>query len=135
MFEKPRRGRQARNFTTNVPKILILKSSSEQIFSENCRWVPLTFGVDGWLIGMQLVVEFIVSSQRRLVRKDGKHESCKQRCCSLCWKLPDRAQSFGFCLQFGQQVQTDRSAIEREKEKVGGRPAKLNEKKGDEDLK
>ena len=41
MFENPRRGRQARNFTANVPKILDLKSSSEQIFSENCRWVPL----------------------------------------------------------------------------------------------
>jgi len=26
----------------NVPKILDLKSSSEQIFSKNCRWVPLT---------------------------------------------------------------------------------------------
>ena len=32
MFENPKRGRQARNFTTNVPKILDLKSSSEQIF-------------------------------------------------------------------------------------------------------
>ena len=32
MFENPRRGRQARNFTRNVPKILDLKSSSEQIF-------------------------------------------------------------------------------------------------------
>ena len=41
MFENPRRGRQAINFTTNAPKILDLKSSSEQIFSENCRWVPL----------------------------------------------------------------------------------------------
>ena len=41
MFENPKRGRQARNFTTNVPKILDLKSSSEQIFSENGRWVPL----------------------------------------------------------------------------------------------
>ena len=41
MFENPRRDRQAKNFTTNVPKILDLKSSSEQIFSENCRWVPL----------------------------------------------------------------------------------------------
>ena len=40
-FENPRRGRQARNLTTNVPKILDLKSSSEQIFSKNCRWVPL----------------------------------------------------------------------------------------------
>ena len=36
LFENPRRGMQARNFTTNVPKILDLKSSSE-----NCRWVPL----------------------------------------------------------------------------------------------
>ena len=32
MFENPRRGRQARNFTTNGSKILDLKSSSEQIF-------------------------------------------------------------------------------------------------------
>ena len=38
MFENPRRGRQARNFTTNTPKILDLKSSSEQIFS---RKLPL----------------------------------------------------------------------------------------------
>ena len=38
MFENPRRGRQARNFTTNAPKILGLKSSSEQIFS---RKLPL----------------------------------------------------------------------------------------------
>ena len=30
-----------RNFTTNVPKILDRKPSSEQIFSENFRWVPL----------------------------------------------------------------------------------------------
>ena len=35
MFENPRGVRQARNFTTNVPKILDLKSFSEQIFSEN----------------------------------------------------------------------------------------------------
>ena len=41
-FENPRRGRQARNLTTNVPKILDLKTS-EQIFSKNCRWVPLIF--------------------------------------------------------------------------------------------
>ena len=32
MFENPRRSRQARNFTRNVPKILDFKSSSEQIF-------------------------------------------------------------------------------------------------------
>ena len=38
MFENPRRGRQARNFTPNAPKILDLKSSSEQIVS---RKLPL----------------------------------------------------------------------------------------------
>ena len=32
MFQNPRRGMQARNFTINVPKIIDLKSSSEQIF-------------------------------------------------------------------------------------------------------
>ena len=41
-FENPRRGRQARNLATKVPKILDLKSSFEQIFSKNCRWLPLT---------------------------------------------------------------------------------------------
>ena len=30
-FENPRRGRQARNFSENDPKILDLKSSSEQV--------------------------------------------------------------------------------------------------------
>ena len=39
--ENSRRGRQARNLTTNVPKILDLKSSSEQIFTKNRRWVRL----------------------------------------------------------------------------------------------
>ena len=32
MFENPRRGRQERNFKTNISKILDLNSSSEQIF-------------------------------------------------------------------------------------------------------
>ena len=40
MFENPRRGRQTRHFTTNVPKILDRKSSSEQIFFRK-----LTLGV------------------------------------------------------------------------------------------
>ena len=42
MFENPRRGRQAINFTTNVPKILDLKSCSEQIF-----FGKLTLGAPG----------------------------------------------------------------------------------------
>ena len=41
MFENPRRGREARNFKTKVPKILDLKLSTKQIFSENWRWVPM----------------------------------------------------------------------------------------------
>ena len=45
MFENPRRGRQAKNFTTNVPKILDLKSSSEQIFSRK-----LSLGAPGGCI-------------------------------------------------------------------------------------
>ena len=39
MFENPRRGREAKNFTTNVPKILDLKSSSEQKSSDIWRRV------------------------------------------------------------------------------------------------
>ena len=44
MFENPRRGRQARNLTKNVPKILDLRSSSEQVFFRK-----LTLGAD-WLL-------------------------------------------------------------------------------------
>ena len=42
---------QARNLTTNVPKILDLKSSSEELFSKNCRWVTPTLPV----LGVQIV--------------------------------------------------------------------------------
>ena len=35
IFKCALQARDARNFTTNVPKIIDLKSSSEQIFSEN----------------------------------------------------------------------------------------------------
>ena len=52
-FENPRRGRQARNLTTNVPKILDLKSSSEQIFSKNWRWVPLVHMLLLWYMRPQ----------------------------------------------------------------------------------
>ena len=51
MFENPRRGRQARNFTTNVPKILDLKSSSEQIFFRK-----LTLGDDDVLVAVAVVI-------------------------------------------------------------------------------
>ena len=59
MFENPRRGRQARNFTTNVPKIVDRKSSSEQIFSENCRWLPLL--VDLWACSKKSKCKFYLN--------------------------------------------------------------------------
>ena len=44
MFENPRRSRQARNFTENDPKILDLKSSSEQIiFRKLSLGAPVSF--------------------------------------------------------------------------------------------
>ena len=49
MSENPRRGKQARNFTTDVPKILDLKSSSEQIFSRK-----LSLGAPGLVLGAEL---------------------------------------------------------------------------------
>ena len=74
MFENPRRGRQARNFTTNFPKILDLKSSSEQIFSENCRWVLLKRGRVG-------ITEQASKQKKSLdeADKDGKEEQRWQR--------------------------------------------------------
>ena len=60
MFENPRRGRQARNLTKNVPKILDLKSSSEQIFSENWRWVPLN---SCGLLKPILEVNYVIASR------------------------------------------------------------------------
>ena len=59
-FENPRRGRQARNSTTNVPKILDLKSCSEQIISKNCRWMPLI----GPEIGLTISDSFVAWQQK-----------------------------------------------------------------------
>ena len=54
MFENPRRGRQARNFTKNVPKILDLKSSSEHIFFRK-----LSLGAPVWIrMGMPLLCSY-----------------------------------------------------------------------------
>ena len=61
MFENPRGGRQARNFTTNAPKILDLKSFSEQILSKNWPWVPLV-SVDSvmfWQKSLKLVLHYL----------------------------------------------------------------------------
>ena len=70
MFKNPRRGRQARNFTTNVPKILDLKSSSEQIFSKNWRWVPLSWVLLlPWIITGKKFYVFISKYGYKMERK------------------------------------------------------------------
>ena len=61
MFENPRSGRQARNFTTNVPKILFLKSSSEQIFS---RKLPL--GTPGVSLNLSTDCGYVFYSRQLL---------------------------------------------------------------------
>ena len=53
MFENPSRGRQARNWTTNVPKILDLKSSSEQIFDLTCPSKESTLGPGGGVFAIE----------------------------------------------------------------------------------
>ena len=78
MFENPRRGRQARNFTTNVPKILDLKSSPEQIFSRKLslgapalrsRYVQgiLMFTLSRVGLGLKLIIRKRMQCARVLV--------------------------------------------------------------------
>ena len=55
MFENPRRSRQARNITENDPKILDLKSSSEQIIF---RKLPL--GAPDILASRVIIQKFLV---------------------------------------------------------------------------
>ena len=58
MSENPGRGRQARNCITNVPKILDLKSSSEQIFFRKCSLgAPnkITIGYTNRLCGRRVI--------------------------------------------------------------------------------
>ena len=72
MSEKPRRGRQARYFTTNVSKIVDLESSSEQILSESWRWVPLKR--TGQICSLCLVVLFSFGFIYLLI---GKIDHCR----------------------------------------------------------
>ena len=60
MFENPRRGRQARNFTTNVPKILDLKSSSEHIFFRK-----LSLGAPSYCLSSELYIATALETQEQ----------------------------------------------------------------------
>ena len=76
MFENPRIGRQARNFTTNVPKILVLKSSSEQIFSRKLPLgapVRLLFTYKNSCGGAISVAERSVAASSRVIFRIGVH--------------------------------------------------------------
>ena len=62
MFEKPRRGRRARNFTTNVPKIVDLKSSAEQIFSKTLSLgAPDTYLSNPFFLQSARAISFILT--------------------------------------------------------------------------
>ena len=63
MFENPRRGRQARNFITNVSKILELKSSSEQIFFRKLPLgAPVLPFVETFLTSLLLILFHFISA-------------------------------------------------------------------------
>ena len=72
MFENPRRGRQVRNFTTNVSKILDLKSSSEQIFFRK-----LSLGAPDACRFWDFVMLYVGETGRC---PDMKHSYCCLRC-------------------------------------------------------
>ena len=77
MVENPRTGRQARTFTTNVPKIVDVKSSSEQIFFKNCRSVPLVARTLSVVLGSRLLVEdrkFILIKSKKKKKEKPKEK-------------------------------------------------------------
>ena len=77
MFENPRRGRQARNFTENDPKILDLKWSSEQIiFPKLSLGAPVKLTL--WIkYSYEIYVRLInVTFLKRVLRDVGMYDFC-----------------------------------------------------------
>ena len=75
MFENPRRGRQARNFTENDRKILDLKSSSEQIiFRTLSLGAPETINLNQ-MMGRKFpyVIYFSVFQLNKFRKLKGEH--------------------------------------------------------------
>ena len=92
MFENPRRGRQARNFTTNVPKILVLKSSSEQII-----FPKIAVGCPWWILATSCSSDKSLRLYQRISVKISV--SATELCChnrwykfSLIWLFRDLLQ-------------------------------------------
>ena len=107
MFENPRRGRQARNFRTNAPKILDLKSSSEQVFSwklplgapDVCNLKTLKHSnsqmrqLYGYVANESSPYEIILSFNR-------KPDKLK----NLFWKFYGNIQYYSLCKGYAQMV-------------------------------
>ena len=72
MFENPRRGKQARNFTTNVPKILDLKSSSEQMFSRKLSLGAPVHGKDSSIGSLRGILSTVFGILNELKNKHFK---------------------------------------------------------------
>ena len=92
MFENPKRGRQARDFTTNVPKILDLKSSSEQIFSGKLtfpRSLTVLFAT-AFLLFLNLNNRF----RRRITSDDNESGYTRMSYCQPSYKLRFLIQFF-----------------------------------------
>ena len=75
MFKNPRRSRQARNFTENDPKILDLKSSSEQIIFRKLSLGAPVFTTEVKLIDCTRLY-FVESIRKNFVLTDGTGSYC-----------------------------------------------------------
>ena len=106
LFENPSRGMQARNFTTNAPKILDLKSSSEQIFFRKLSLgapVKRRFSRDGALIFLfALYLMFLFTGNGTNIPAVLQPSSSYQRfrlltiCCQRFWNIISQCSQWYF---------------------------------------
>ena len=97
MFENPRRGRQARNITTNVPKILVLKSSSEHIFSRK-----LSLGAPGGSFDRPACLQTKEDSGRGITTATDKEIQSRNEA-----RIPQNTKSSTICLHASTRVWDD----------------------------
>ena len=120
IFENPRRGRQARNFTTNVPKVLDLKSFSEQIFSRKLTLGAPEACIDHadhiFCIGVQTLESVLDDCLAQFSSKQVLKKEQRQAVLGLLeqkpdWLLPfyhDFWENFNLPLVRGSETQTKR---------------------------
>ena len=91
MFENPMRSKQARNFTTNVPKILDPQSSSEQIFFRKLSLgAPATITLPNVLHVISISIT-LHDASRKLTSSETQGQLVGSIKCS-CWKLTVRSR-------------------------------------------